>query len=133
VAFSHSDMGGTIVLPGTMTSEAHASLASSGLPGSAEREAGGRALIASPSSNAMQFECRAGDVLLMDSRVLHCGGANTSDLRRYAEKRCFWSRLYTKMTISPRQARDKHRQSTQKQTVFVLQAFALHHPEDPAL
>ena len=75
-------MGGTIVLPGTMTSEAHASLASSGLPGSAEREVAGRALIASPSSNAMQFECRAGDVLLMDSRVLHCGGANTSDLRR---------------------------------------------------
>eukprot|EP01046_Picozoa_sp_COSAG06_P058416 COSAG06_NODE_11724_length_1472_cov_1.892935_2_plen_194_part_01 len=44
-------------------------------------------------------------------------------LARQAGKRVFFSRLYIKMLILPRQARDKHRESTQKQTVF-LQASA---------
>eukprot|EP01046_Picozoa_sp_COSAG06_P000453 COSAG06_NODE_12_length_35417_cov_270.698992_35_plen_149_part_00 len=34
-------------------------------------------------------------------------------------KRSFFSHLYIQMTILPRQARDKHRESTQKETVFL--------------
>jgi ectoine hydroxylase-related dioxygenase (phytanoyl-CoA dioxygenase family) len=33
-----------------------------------------------PSSS--RLECAAGDAMLIDSRVLHCGGANASALRR---------------------------------------------------
>lgn len=39
-------------------------------------------MIADPARGARRLECAAGDALLIDSRVLHCGGANASALRR---------------------------------------------------
>jgi hypothetical protein len=42
-----------------------------------------------------------------------------------ATKRSFFSHLYIKMIILPRQARDKHRESTQKKDRFVAACVEL--------
>jgi len=78
------DMGATIVLPRSNTVAALAELeyGCGDFTDRAAQERHGLGMIADPGRGAVQFEAEAGDVLLIDSRVLHCGGANSSELRR---------------------------------------------------
>ena len=46
-------------------------------------------------------------------------GVATSFLLPWVRKRVFFSQLYIKMLILPRQARDKHREALKKETVFL--------------
>lgn len=80
-----SDMGGTIVVPSSHCAEPHADFHATCCSGDSDQPA----CTASDaqedwavSRGAQRFEGRAGDALLFDSRVLHCGGANTSTKRR---------------------------------------------------
>ena len=66
------DMGGTLVVPGTANRAGHESMATIVADGSGRRE---RRLLC---ERGRRFEGDAGSCLLMDSRCLHCGGANTS-------------------------------------------------------
>ena len=68
-------MGGTIVLPGTNRSvRAHSALGA---------DEGGVGMLTDPRRwPQLRFQGSVGDAMLMDSRVLHCGGANTSCQRR---------------------------------------------------
>ena len=80
-----SDMGGTVIVPSSHRAELHADFHAACCSGGSEESA----CTASDaqedwavSRGAQRFEGRAGDALLFDSRVLHCGGANTSAKRR---------------------------------------------------
>ena len=78
IALQHvtSDMGGTLVVPGTANRAGHESMATIVADGSGRRE---RRLLC---ERGRRFEGDAGSCLLMDSRCLHCGGANTTPARR---------------------------------------------------
>lgn len=66
-----SDMGPTVFIPGSHTASAHLAFKEAD-------EVGGPALTA-PNCVAT---LRTGDVSMFDSRLLHCGGGNSSDKRR---------------------------------------------------
>jgi|EP01047_Picozoa_sp_COSAG01_P082221 ectoine hydroxylase-related dioxygenase (phytanoyl-CoA dioxygenase family) len=70
-----ADMGGTIVLLETnRSSHAHSTLGA---------DEDGHGMLADVDRwPQLSFQGSAGDAMLMDSRVLHCGGANTSLQRR---------------------------------------------------
>lgn len=79
-----SDMGGTVVIPSSHHASLHADFkaacgsGSSGEPTTSTDVEEKWAV----SKGAQRFESRAGDALVFDSRVLHCGGANMSTKRR---------------------------------------------------
>ena len=82
-----SDMGPTIMVPRTHTdATAHERL--SGRPEMPAREAslgamhGTAATAAGLKFPVMQCTINEGDCVMMDSRLFHCGGSNTSGLRR---------------------------------------------------
>ena len=66
-----SDMGPTVFIPGSHTARAHLAFKEA-------NEVGGPAL-AAPNCVAT---LRTGDVSMFDSRLLHCGGGNSSNKRR---------------------------------------------------
>jgi hypothetical protein len=67
-------MGATWVIPGTHTEARHHELRDQGPERSKKRQAA--------SAAAVQMTCKSGDAFLMDSRLWHHGGGNTSDSRR---------------------------------------------------
>jgi ectoine hydroxylase-related dioxygenase (phytanoyl-CoA dioxygenase family) len=69
-------MGATIVLPRSHNQRDHDAC------DACDPTTGGSALLENPDRGAVQFEAAAGDALVMDSRLLHCGGTNSSDRRR---------------------------------------------------
>eukprot|EP01052_Picozoa_sp_SAG31_P006917 SAG31_NODE_324_length_17691_cov_8.128126_13_plen_329_part_00 len=82
-----AEMGPTVMIPGTHTdAEAHRKLATT--LGQASREAelgelrGATASVAGLELPVVHCTLRAGDAVLMDSQLFHCGGANRSLLRR---------------------------------------------------
>ena len=80
-----SDMGGTIVVPRSHHERLHADFEAACCSGSSEKLActtSDAQEAWAVSRGAQRFEGRAGDALLFDSRLLHCGGANTSTSRR---------------------------------------------------
>ena len=81
-----SAMGATCLLPGTHTSaEAHQALADDKAAAAVHATGAaflGVALMQDPARNCQVFAGSAGDAMMMDSRTLHCGSANTSTQRR---------------------------------------------------
>jgi ectoine hydroxylase-related dioxygenase (phytanoyl-CoA dioxygenase family) len=102
-----AEMGGTLVLPGTASRSGHAALDAMSAMGPEAHQRHERHWL---SEQGLRFECesllwhhvylyfarkvrhsevfwhtfrgKAGDAMLMHSRVLHCGGANTSSAKR---------------------------------------------------
>ncbi len=68
----HPDMGGTLVIPGSATRAEHNSMKNLVEDGTGRCE---RRVLC---ERGKRFEGEAGSTLLMDSRCLHCGGANTA-------------------------------------------------------
>ena len=69
----HPDMGGTLVIPGSANRVAHDSMINVVGDGTGRYE---RRILC---ERGKRFEGDAGTALLMDSRCLHCGGANTAE------------------------------------------------------
>lgn len=78
-----NDMGGTIMLPRTATAAAHHELAHVCEDSIGELLGPTATIGALKSLPVVRCSIKAGDVVCMDSRLLHCGGANRSaGLRR---------------------------------------------------
>ena len=87
------DMGATCLIPGSHTSvEAHQAFAEDRARHDEDEKQKGKSgpmrpylgerLLQDPSRECRVFAGTAGDAVVMDSRVLHCGGENTSNKRR---------------------------------------------------
>ena len=72
------DMGGTIMLPRTATVAAHQQLSQLNQDSPGEMLGPTTTVGALEALPIVRCSVKAGDVVCMDSRLLHCGGANTS-------------------------------------------------------
>ncbi len=72
------DMGGTLMLPRTATSAAHQQLSHACEESMGDMVGPTTTVGSLPALPVVRCAIKAGDVVCMDSRLLHCGGANKS-------------------------------------------------------
>lgn len=80
----HSDMGGTLVIPGSASRAEHESMKR------VAEDSTGRYERRVLCERGKRFEGDAGAALLMDSRCLHCGGANSASSESGSRRRLLY-------------------------------------------